>query len=305
MGVVGPERPQPVAVLLQVDHTLQEAGVGRVSDGHEEPADGELALLARDGVLQLQPGDHVVAHDVGHDRVPREGDLLVRHRLRRHDLGGAELVATMNDHHFPGELRQVQGVLHRGVSAPDHREHLIAEVRQSTVADRARADATARLRETLFVRQPEPVGVRPGREDHGVGQHHLAAGRLEAERVLVLVDGDDVFGQHARAEPDGLLLHLHHERLAIHAVLEARVVLDLGREHELPPGNHGAADAALDNEGVHLGTGGVDGGGPARRAGADDHHALVGRGAFGHRHSSLNTFMFVEWPGFTRAVGST
>ncbi len=87
---------------------------------------------------------------------------------------------------------------------------------------------------------------------------HPLGGRSEVDLV-------DVGGQELGAEALGLLPELRHEVGAHDPVGEARVVLDVGRQHELPAGLQ-----TLDDQGLQVGSGGVDGGRESRRARPDD-----------------------------------
>ena len=73
------------------------------------------------------------------------------------------------------------------------------------------------------------------------------------------------------AEAQGLLTHLIHQFGAHDAVFEAGVVLDLGGGHQ-----RAAELAALEDEGLELGTRGVHGGGVTGRTGADDDDVMDG-----------------------------
>ncbi len=96
-------------------------------------------------------------------------------------------------------------------------------------------------RELVVTSHPDPLGVR---------------GDVD------LVDiGSDEFG----AKAFGLLSELRHEVGAHDAVGETRVVLDVGRQHELS-----ARLQPLDDQGLQVGPGGVDGGCESRRARSDD-----------------------------------
>ena len=75
------------------------------------------------------------------------------------------------------------------------------------------------------------------------GSPFLVAGP-DAERAAREVDARDVHRQDLRAEPLGLLLHLLHQLGAEDAVGEAGVVLDVGREHQLPAGARGPSARA-------------------------------------------------------------
>ena len=73
------------------------------------------------------------------------------------------------------------------------------------------------------------------------------------------VDLVDVGGDELGAEALGLLAELRHEIGTDDAVGEARVVLDVGRQHELAAGLD-----ALDDERLQVGARGVDRGREAR-----------------------------------------
>src|SRR5439155_19430392 len=95
--------------------------------------------------------------------VPPRHELL-RHRGRLeadvgslagaldHDLGGAELVAPVDEREVRGELGDEDRVLHRRVASADDGDVLALEER--TVADTARGDAAAR--ELLLPGNPQP-----------------------------------------------------------------------------------------------------------------------------------------------------
>ena len=94
-----------------------------------------------------------------------------------------------------------------------------------------------------------------------------------SERPLAEVDGGDLLGEVLGAEASGLVPHAHHQLRAQDALGEAGEVLDLGGEHELAARLVARRRGlALDHERRQVGPGGVDGGGEAGRAGADDDH---------------------------------
>src|ERR1700735_3588655 len=70
-----------------------------------------------------------------------ELDVRLRTRPLEHDLGGAELIASMHDGHLGGELRQEDRLLHCRVAATDDDRLRIAEERR--VAGGAIADTTS------------------------------------------------------------------------------------------------------------------------------------------------------------------
>jgi hypothetical protein len=69
----------------------------------------------------------------------------------------------------------------------------------------------------------------------------------------------------------GLGLHLLHQPGALDRLGEARIVLDIGRDHELAAGLE-----AGDQDGLEQGAGGIDRGSIARRPRADDDHFRMG-----------------------------
>ena len=93
----------------------------------------------------------------------------------------------------------------------------------------------------------------------------LDAARPDAERPLREVDLVDVHVDDLGPEPLGLGPELRHQLRAVDAVREARVVLDLARQHQLAAGRGPGEDDRLE-----VGARRVDRGGQAGRARADD-----------------------------------
>src|SRR5690606_37461020 len=135
---------------------------------------------------------------------------------------------------------------------------------EEPVAGRAPGHAPAG--QFLFPGQTELAVAGAGRDDHRLRAVD-GAGRVGEELdVAGQVDGDDVVVDHLGAELLGLDPHVLHEDRSVDAVGEAGEVLDLGS------GGEGSADedAAAEEQGIELGSGGVEGGGVSGRAGADD-----------------------------------
>ena len=130
------------------------------------------------------------------------------------------------------------------------------------VADRAVRDAPALQR--LLRRQAELARGRAGRDDHGLGAV-LVVADVDAERTLGEVDARDVVGEELGAEALRLRAELLHQLGAEDAVLEARVVLDVARDHQLA-----AEREALDHERLEVGARGVERGRVPGGAAADD-----------------------------------
>jgi hypothetical protein len=95
----------------------------------------------------------------------------------------------------------------------------------------------------------------------------LVVADVHTERPLGEVDASDVVGDELGAESLGLATEVGHHRRPDDAVGVPRVVLHVARDHQLA-----APVEALDDEGVQVGAGRVEGRGVAGRAAADDDH---------------------------------
>ena len=174
----------------------------------------------------------------------------------------------MDHRHLAAEARQEQRLFHRRVAAADDDDVLVAEER--AVARRARRHAAPA--QPRLAGDVQPARARAGRDDHAVGGV-LVLGGAHDERPLGEVDLGDVDVVDHRAEPLGLRAKRLHQLGPHDPVREAGVVLDLGGEHELP-----AVHVAGEDDRGEVRAGGVDGGGQAGRAGADDDDLGVGGG---------------------------
>jgi hypothetical protein len=128
-----------VAVVVEVDLTLHEVGVGVVPDGHEQTVDLEARLPAGDRVAQREPLDPVLAEHLLDHRVPHHVDLVVGEQPLLHDLRGAQLVSPVDERDLRGELREEHGLFERGVTTAHHADRLAPE--EEPVAGRARGHA--------------------------------------------------------------------------------------------------------------------------------------------------------------------
>ena len=181
-------------------------------------------------------------------------------RAGLHDLAGPELVAAVEEVDLRGEAGQVERLLDGRVAAPDHGDRLVAE--EEAVAGGARRDAVSA--EPLLGRQAEPDRRGAGRDDDGLAAV-LGAARPRPEGAAGEVDAVGVDVDDARPEALGLLAEAEHQLRALDPFGEARVVLDVGRDHQLAAGLVAGQDDRR-----QVGAGGVDGGGQAGRARADD-----------------------------------
>ncbi len=235
-----------------------------MADGHEEPVHLRVGQLARLHVAELH-GGHLArggVQDVLHHRIPHEGDLGVLERALLHDLGAAQGIAAMHEVHLAPQPGQVERLLERGVPAPHHHDVLVLE--EEAVAGGAGGHPAAH--QLRLVGQTQQLGGGAGGDDHGVGlEGHVAAG--DREGPAPQVDLGDVVGDHLGAEPLGLLLERLHQRRAVDALHEARVVLHQRGQHELPAGLD-----AREHDRAQVGAGGIDGRGVPRRPGSDDDH---------------------------------
>ena len=221
-------------------------------------------MLAGDGVAQPDAGDAslVAAQHLLDHRVGDELDVVLRTGVVDHDLGGAELVAAVHQRHVGRELGQEAGLLHRAVAAADHNHLLAAE--EGRVADRAVADAHPL--QLLLAGDTDLARGGAGGHDHAAGEVLLVA-HVHLQGVAREVDAGDVVGHQLGAEPLGLLAHGRHQLRAQDAVLEAGVVLDVARDHQLT-----AVGEALEHQRVQVGARGIEGRRVAGRASADDDH---------------------------------
>ena len=191
------------------------------------------------------------------------GDL--GHHLVDQDRLGAKLVAAMDDVHLRGDVREVERLLDGGVAAADDADFLAAI--EEAVAGGAAADAAAH--EGLLRGQSEVLGRRAGGDDQGVAG---VAGRVAAqrERALREIDLVDVVEHDLGVEALGVLEEALHQVGAHDAVDVGRPVVDVGRRHQLA-----ALGDAGDQHRLQVGARGVDRGGVAGRAGAEDEDAGV------------------------------
>jgi hypothetical protein len=143
------------------------------------------------------------------------------------------------------ELGEEARLLHRGVTAADDEQRLVAEHGQRTVAHRARRHAL--LPELVVARARDVIalGGRSGRDDQRVGLAFLLLGPVP-ERPLRQVDAIDRLGVDSRAEPHGLRAKPLAQLGALDAVGEAGEVLDVGRGGELSAGCDAAGEKAFE-----------------------------------------------------------
>ena len=165
--------------------------------------------------------------------------------------------------HKPGEVHRL---FHRRVAAADDHDVLAAEER--AVAHRAGADAPAL--ERVLALEPEPLGLRARGDDERLGGVLVVVvAGPDAEGALRQVHLVHVLGDDLGPLVRRLLAERLHQLGPGDLLGEAGVVLDVVRDHELPAGD-AAADEPFEHERLEVRARGVDRGGVAGGAGADD-----------------------------------
>src|SRR5512143_1958091 len=272
-----------VALLVQLDLSLDQLRARPVPDRNEGLAAIEFPLLAGLGVLEAAPGDLAVVACYEFDRDVRrqELDVLLALGPLLHDLRGAALVAAVDDLERLGELGDEDRVLHRRVTAADHGDVLALE--EGAITDPAGGDTAAA--ELDFPRDAEALGLGAHREDHGLGLVGVLADPDGLDAPVGQLHFGGVIGDETGAEALGLGAELVHHLRPHHTLWIAGVVLDVGGVLQLP-----APLKALDDQGLELCPGGVERRGiPGGTTAEDDQVldlAVLGALLFAHPSSS-------------------
>ncbi len=244
-----------------------------MADRHEETMRIDIAGAAVDGGLDPHAGDPgIVAQYFVDGMVPDGLDLAGGHlgeQLVLHDLFRTQGVAAMYQVDLAGDVGQVQRLFDRGVAAADH--HHILVLVEEAVAGGAGGDAAAL--EGFFGGDAQVLGGGAGGDDQCVAGV-LGTVADQPERALRQVCRVDMVEDDLGLEALGMRLHAAHQVRAHQAMGVARPVVHFGRGHQL---------AALlqpgDDHRLEVGAGGIDRGGPAGRAGAQDQQAGMLGGA--------------------------
>ena len=194
--------------------------------------------------------------------VPGELDLVVGEGAVLHDLGGAQLVASVHQGDLGGEPGEEGGFLDGGVAAADDDDVLLAE--EEAVTGGAPADTVAG--QPVLALDLELAVARAHGEHDGAGTVRGAVGEADGLDVALELDGGDVVGNEDGAEPLGLGAELLHQLGTHDAVGETGVVLDVGGVDERATGG----DRALEHQGSEVRARSVDRRRVARGAGTDD-----------------------------------
>ena len=155
------------------------------------------------------------------------------------------------------------------VAAADD-DHVLAAIEEAVAGGAGR---NAKALKCCSLGDAQPFGLGAGGDDQRIGGVFGAAIGLQPERPHVEVDlGDDVVDDLG-ADMLGLLQHLLHQPRTLDRVGEARIVLDIGGDHQLA-----ALLQAGDQHRLQHGARRIDRGGIAGRAGADDENRHVSGG---------------------------
>ncbi len=232
-----------------------------VPDGQEEARDVDARLRAVGAAQQGARHAALVAQHLYGVVLEHHLDVGgVEHALL-HRLRGAQEGLAHDQVDLAAERCQVGGLLARRVAAADHGHVLLAV--EEAVARGAGAHAlTAVLH---FGGQAEVLGRSAGGYDERLGHDLLLAVHGHAERTRRKVYVRDVALADVGAEALGLAADVGHHLVAVHTFGVAREVFDLGGRRELAA----RLDAFVEH-GAEVRTRGVDCGGEARGAAADD-----------------------------------
>ncbi len=172
---------------------------------------------------------------------------------------GAESVTAMDEVDFAGEVGEVEDVIESGVAAADHGD--VLALVEGAVAGGAEGKAVAEV--LGFVGEAERLVARTGGEDEGVGRVG-GVGGLDVETGFKRLEAGDRVENKFGAERAGLSINVLGQGFA-GDLLGAGPVVDFGDLDDLAAGDFG-----FQNQGRFAGAKGVDGGGEAGDAGADD-----------------------------------
>ena len=236
------------------------------ADGLEHAIDFQGALLAGLRVLHLQTRHlldepFLLAGDLHGHVAPHDLDVRSRQHALLQRGGAPELVAAVHDIDFRAELRQVEGVLQRGVAAADDHGGLVAE--EVAVAGGASGDPEAT--ELVLAGQMQPTRARTRGHDDRLGDNLFTVIQLAVERTTAEIDFLHHFGLHLHAELQRLFAQLVHDDGTARAAREAGEVL-----HFVGDGQLTALLHSLNEEGFQVGTCRIYACHVARRTGSDN-----------------------------------
>ena len=235
-----------------------------MANGEEEPVDSNVVVAL---VGKSAPVDDVRAfHSIRTEesfgvRFEQDFDFWIRHDLLLHRFRCAEEWLAHDEVDFGCQSCKVCGFF-AGRVAASHNGYVLFAV-EEPVACCTGTDAKTFV--FLFVGQAEVFSRGACGDDECLALHLVSV--VEGERV----GGGREVGFHGdgrtylRAEADGLGAHVVHHLVAVDALRVAWEVVDLGRRCELS-----AWLEAFVDHGSQSGAGGIDGGGVAGGARAQD-----------------------------------
>ena len=259
-----------IATFMQGQLVFHQFGGRGMADGDEKAVAGHVFDRAGFQIAGAYGGDRgggLGAQNLGDFAVPQHFDLGVFEQAVLHDLFGAQSVATVDQGDFGGEIGQKQRFFNSSIAATDHHD-LFAAI-EKPVAGGAGRDAEAF--EFILRRQAQPFGLRPSGKDHRIGGVGGAAVGFCAEGTVLQIKAGDIVGNHLRPHRLGMGLHVDHQVRALNVLL-TRPVFNLGGDGQLAAGLQ-----ALHQDRLQHRARGVDGGGVACGAGADDQNFTVAR----------------------------
>ena len=179
----------------------------------------------------------------------------------------------MHEDHFGRDVRQIEGLLDRGISPADHGDLLVAI--EKTVAGGAGRDPAAA--EGFLRGQAEIHGARARGDDECIaGVDGRVAGQLEGARLQI--DCVDVVEDDLGLEALGVAPHPLHQVRSLNAVGVPRPVVHVRRRHQLA-----ALLQTCDQDRAQVGACGVNGRRVAGWAGSQDQEPAV----LGFAHISI------------------
>lgn len=135
----------------------------------------------------------------------------------------------MHDRYRPGDMGEIKRLFHGGIAAAHH-DHILVAI-EETIAGGTGGNAEAL--EMLLALDAEPLGLGAGGDDQRVGGPYLARIGLHDERANAGFNFGHQVTDDFRADMRRLLQHLVHQPRALDRVCKARVILDIGGDHQL------------------------------------------------------------------------
>ena len=172
-------------------------------------------------MAQLEPGHFFLGNviNVFDSSVGHELDLVVFLGALQHDLRSTEFIAAMNYRNLGREAGQEERLLHRRVSATNHRNFFPGE--EKPIASGARGDSVAN--QSLLVRQSQPPSRSATGDDNRL-RLHLVFAHLQAERTLAEVRSSHMRQLVFGAEAFGLTAHVSYQLGTLNPLGKSRKV---------------------------------------------------------------------------------